>query len=109
MNAALFLAQRVTAVILAFAVTIHLTTILYAARQGLTAQHILQRTHGNWAFLTLYSVFVVAAAIHGPIGLRNILREWLGWWGSRVDSLLIAFALLLIVLGLRAAYGVFVS
>lgn len=109
MNSALFLAQRVTAVILALAVTVHLTTILYAAQQGLTAQHILQRTHGNWAFLALYSVFVVAAAIHGPIGLRNILREWLGWWGKSVDTLLFAFALLLIALGLRAAYGVFVA
>ncbi len=109
MNSGLFIAQRITAVILAFAVTIHLVTILYAAQQGLTAGHILQRTHGNLAFHALYSVFVIAAAIHGPIGLRNILREWLGWRGHRIDATLFAFALLLLALGLRAAIGVYVA
>ncbi|MDE8346162.1 MAG: succinate dehydrogenase [Acidocella sp.] len=109
MNSALFIAQRMTAVILAFAVAIHLVTIIYAAQHGLTAGHILQRTHGNLAFLALYSTFVIAAAIHGPIGLRNILREWLGWWGHRIDASLFAFALMLLALGLRAAYGVFVA
>lgn len=109
MNSSLFLVQRITAFILAFAVTIHLATILYAAQQGLTAGHILQRTHGNVAFLALYVLFVIAASIHAPIGLRAILREWLGWWSRRVDVSLFAFSAVLLALGLRAAYAVFVA
>jgi len=109
MNPSLFVAQRITAFVLAFAVTIHLATILYAAQRGLTAGHILQRTHGNVAFFALYVIFVIAASIHAPIGLRAILREWLGWWGRRVDVSLVAFAAVLLTLGLRAAFAVFVA
>ena len=43
----LFLAQRATAFVLACAVAVHLATILYAVRGGLTAAEILARTHGN--------------------------------------------------------------
>ena len=107
MSPALFLAQRVTAVILAIAVTVHLATILYAAQHGITAGAILGRTRGNLAFLGLYAAFVLAAAIHGPIGLRTILREWAGWTGPPVDAVLLVFAVLLAVLGLRAAYGLY--
>ncbi|MDQ2805021.1 MAG: succinate dehydrogenase [Pseudomonadota bacterium] len=109
MSPALFLAQRVTAVILAVAVTLHLATILYAAQHGITAGAILGRTRGNLAFLALYVAFVLAAAVHGPIGLRTILREWAGWAGRRVDLPLIAFALLVAMLGLRAAYGLYAA
>ena len=47
MTAVLFAAQRVTAFVLAAAVTVHLGTILYATRGGLTAADILARTSGN--------------------------------------------------------------
>jgi len=73
---ALYIAQRATAFVLAFAVTIHLVTIIYAIRGGLTAGEILARTHGNRWFLGFYLIFVLAAAIHAPIGLRSVLREW---------------------------------
>ncbi len=76
MTAILFAAQRLTAILLAFAVVLHLATILYAVRGGLTAGEVLARTQGNRWFLAFYLVFVVAVAIHAPIGLRNILREW---------------------------------
>lgn len=109
MSPTLFVAQRATAAVLAFAVTIHLATILYAAQQGLTAAHILQRTHGNLAFLLLYIVFVTAASIHAPIGLRNIAHEWLGWGGRGLDITLTVFSAVLFVLGLRAAYAMFAA
>ena len=85
MSALLFLAQRATAVVLAFAVAVHLGTILYAVRGGLTAADMLARTHGNLWFLIFYGVFVVAVAIHAPIGLRNIMREWTAWRGTSLD------------------------
>jgi fumarate reductase subunit C len=109
MNPVLYIAQRGTAVVLAFAVTIHLVTIIYAIRGGLTAGDILARTHGNRWFLGFYLVFVVAAAIHAPIGLRSILREWAGWRDRSLDLATIAFSALLLVLGLRAALAVYLA
>jgi fumarate reductase subunit C len=108
-SAALFVLQRASAVVLAFAVAVHLATILYAVRGGLTAGDILARTHGNVAFLAFYGLFVVAVAVHAPIGLRNIIREWTPWRGASLDLALAAFALLLLVLGFRAAIAVFVA
>jgi fumarate reductase subunit C len=105
----LYVAQRGTAVILAVAVAVHLGTILYAVRGGLTAGEILGRTQGNVAFLIFYGVFVIAAAIHAPIGLRGILREWTGWRGRSLDGAMLGVAALMIVLGLRAALAVYVA
>ena len=107
MNPRLFLAQRATAFVLAFAVAVHLATILYAVRGGLTAAEILGRTHGNIWFAAFYGVFVVAVAIHAPIGLRNVLREWTAWRGRSLDFALGLFALLLLVIGFRAVVAVF--
>ena len=82
MTATLFLLQRASAGVLALAVAVHLATIVYAVRGGLTAGEILARTEGNAAYLAFYVVFVLAVAVHAPIGLRNVLREWLGWQGT---------------------------
>jgi len=108
-SAKLFLLQRASAFVLAFAVAAHLATILYAVRGGLTAGEILSRTHGNVAFLAFYSLFVLAVALHAPIGLRNILREWTPWRGRSLDLALALFALLLLALGFRAVFAVFTS
>jgi fumarate reductase subunit C len=113
MNAAwttrLLLAQRATAVLLAFAVVIHLATIIYAVRAGLNAGEILGRTRGNVLFLAFYSAFVIAASIHAPIGLRNIFREWANWRGRSLDIAMLAVSLLLLALGLRAAFAVYAA
>jgi fumarate reductase subunit C len=109
MTATLFLVQRVSAMVLAFAVSVHLLTILYAVRGGLTAGEILARTRENGWFLAFYLVFVAAVAVHAPIGLRNVLREWTSWRGRSLDIVLAAFALLLLGLGLRAAFAVYLK
>jgi fumarate reductase subunit C len=108
-SAILFLAQRTTAFVLALAVAFHLGTILYAVRGGLTAASILARTHGNIAFALFYGAFVIAVAVHAPIGLRNVLREWTPWRGRALDIALALFSLLLLVLGFRAVVAVFTS
>jgi fumarate reductase subunit C len=107
MNPALFAAQRLTAFVLALAVAVHLGTILYAIRGGLSAGEILARTHGNVAFMLFYSVFVIAVAIHAPIGLRSIIREWTPWRGRSLDIALVLLALALLALGFRAVYAVY--
>jgi fumarate reductase subunit C len=109
MTAVLFLVQRVSAAVLAFAVTVHLATILYAVRGGLTAGEILARTRGNSGFLAFYLLFVLAVSVHAPIGLRNVLREWTPWRGRSLDVMLAIFAALLLILGVRAALAVYVT
>jgi fumarate reductase subunit C len=103
----LWVAQRASAALLALCVTVHLATILYAVQGGLTGAEILGRTRGNAAWAAFYTVFVLAAAVHAPIGLRAVLAEWFGWRGRARDFALIAFAVLLAGLGLRAVSAVF--
>jgi fumarate reductase subunit C len=107
--ARLFLLQRASAGVLALAVLVHLASIIIAVRGGLTAGEILGRTSGNVAWLAFYTLFVIAAAIHAPIGLRNVLREWTGWRGPSCDLAMTLFAGALLVLGLRAAWAVYAA
>ena len=107
MTPVLFLVQRLSAAVLAFAVAAHLATILYAIRGGLTAGEILARTRGNLALFAFYSLFVVAVAFHAPIGLRNVIREWTPWRGGTLDLVLAIFAVMLLVLGMRAVLAVY--
>ena len=103
----LWVAQRATAAILALCVTVHLATIIYAVQGGLSAAEILGRTRGNGAWLAFYSLFVIAAAIHAPIGLRPVLGEWLRWRGASREAFLIVFAAFLLFMGMRAVLAVF--
>ena len=108
LEARLWLAQRATAVILAACVAVHLVTIVLAVRSGLDAQAILARTRGSVAVAAFYAVFVLAAAIHGAIGLRTIAREWLRWERG-VGIAAVVAALALAVLGLRAVAAVVIA
>jgi succinate dehydrogenase subunit C len=103
---ALWAAQRATAVFLAGFVLVHLATMIYAVRGGLTAAAILARTHASLAWPAFYALFVVAAAIHGAIGLRTVAAEWLGWRGRGADVCAAAIGLALAALGLRAVVAV---
>lgn len=101
-----FLLQRLSALVLAPLVLVHLMLILYAVRDGLTADEILGRTQGSVAWALFYGLFVVATAVHAPLGLRNILREWTGLGDKAAAGLAAAFALVLLLLGLRAVVAV---
>lgn len=105
-EAALWVAQRGTAVILAICVAVHLATIVYAVRGGLSAGEILARTRGNVGWAAFYVVFVLAAAIHGAIGLRAIAAEWLRFRGDAAEVVMTLAGLALAVLGLRAVFAV---
>jgi fumarate reductase subunit C len=106
-QALLWMAQRASAAVLALCVAVHLATIVYAVRGGLTGAEILARTRGNGAWLAFYTLFVLAVAVHAPIGLRAVLGEWLGWRGRSRELALLAFAMLLAAMGLRAVFAVF--
>src|SRR5262245_47548412 len=103
----LWMAQRASAAVLALCVVVHLATMIYAVRGGLSAAEILARTKGNVAWLGFYALFVLAIAVHVPIGLRAVLAEWLKWRGPARDMVLWIFAIVLAWLGMRAVLGVF--
>ena len=101
----LWTAQRASAAVLAVCVAVHLATVIYAVRGGLSAGEILARTHGSIGWMLFYTVFVLAVAVHAPIGLRTILREMTGWRGPSLDVATAFAALLLVIWGWRAVGG----
>jgi fumarate reductase subunit C len=103
----LWIAQRATAAVLALCVIVHLATIIYAVRGGLGAAEILGRTRGNVAWAAFYCVFVIAAAVHGAIGLRTVAAEWLRFKGEAADWTMTVVAVALTITGLRAVAAVF--
>lgn len=105
-EARLYLLQRATAALLAPLVIVHLALIVYAVRGGLTAAEILARTQGSLGWAAFYGLFVLAVAVHAPIGLRAILREATNWSGTAANGAAVAFGLLLLGLGLRAVWAV---
>ena len=108
-QALVWLAQRASAAVLALCVVVHLATMIVAVREGLSAGEILARTRGSVGWAAFYAVFVVAVAVHAPIGLRTVLGEWAGVRGRGADVAFAAFALVLLVLGARAVYAVTVA
>jgi fumarate reductase subunit C len=103
----LWVAQRVTAMVLGIAVVVHLVTIVTAVRGGLSAREILDRTQGNEAWLAFYVVFALAAGLHGAIGLRNIAAETIGLRGRGADVAWLAVGLATAAFGIRAAVGIY--
>ena len=101
--------QRISAMVLALCVLVHLVVMVLAVRGGLSGAEILARTRGNHLFAAFYALFVAACAVHVPIGLAAVAREWwrlsapVALWGAR------AFALLLALLGLRAVAAVYLG
>jgi fumarate reductase subunit C len=86
---------------------VHLGTLVYAVKGGLSAAEILGRTRGNVAWFAFYSIFVFAVTLHVPIGLRAVLAEWVGWRGAGRDVVLLLSGIVLAWMGMRAVMAVF--
>jgi fumarate reductase subunit C len=106
MNVRLYVWQRATAALMVPLVLLHVAMIFYATRRGLTAADILARTRGSIVWASLYGTFVVAAAIHAAIGVRNVLSEWSPLGDRSAGMLATAFGAALLLLGLRAVAAV---
>ena len=106
LQAKLWYAQRISAMVLGICVAIHLLIIFYAIRGGLSAQEILGRTQGTVLFAIFYEVFVIACFVHAPIGVANILQEIFPKSGL-ARPLSWVLALLILILGTTAVVGVF--
>ena len=101
-----YVAQRLSALVLAPLVLVHLVLILYAVQDGLSAEEILARTRGSLFWMAFYGLFVLAAALHASIGLRNILSELTPWRGRSLGLAMHLFGLALLLLGFRAVAAV---
>lgn len=97
--------QRITAMVLALCVLVHLAVIVHAVRGGLSAGEILGRLQGNWLFGGFYGVFVLACAVHVPIGLATVAAEWLRWRGRGAAFAAVLFGGFVAFMGLLAIYG----
>lgn len=106
LNLRLYMAQRITALIMAPFVVGHLAVMIYAIQGGLSAAEILGRTQGSVLWFLFYSTFVSAVAVHGAIGLRVIAFEWGGLKGSLLDGCMWVTGLGLFALGARAVWAV---
>jgi fumarate reductase subunit C len=106
LQAKLWYAQRISAMVLGICVAVHLVIIFYAIRGGLSAQEILGRTQGNLLFAVFYEIFVLACFVHAPIGMANILQETFPKSGVAKPIAWI-LALLILILGTTAVIGVF--
>jgi len=103
----MWLAQRASAVVLALAVVVHLATIIGAVQGGLSAAEIVSRLQGHGGWLAFYLCFVAAAAVHAPLGLRNVLREWTTLPRPLIDWTCGISGIGLLLLGARAAFAMF--
>jgi fumarate reductase subunit C len=109
MNVRLYLWQRLTAALMVPLVLVHVAVILYASHKGMTAADILARTRGSIVWASFYGAFVVAAAVHAAIGIRNVLTEWSPLGDRSAGIFATIFGSSLFLLGLRAVAAVVLS
>ncbi len=102
----LYMAQRLSALIMAPLVIGHIAVMIYAIQGGLSVEEILGRTQGSFAWFAFYGLFVLAVSIHAAIGLRVIVHEWLGLKGTGLQGFTWAVAIALLVLGGRSVWAV---
>ena len=105
-GARLYLAQRLTAMLMVPLVIGHLAVMVYAVRGGLSVGEILDRTRGSLAWFAFYGLFVAAASVHAAIGLRAIAHEMAALRGRALDAFTLAVGLALLLMGARAVWSV---
>ncbi|MDB4222979.1 succinate dehydrogenase [Granulosicoccus sp.] len=102
----LYMAQRITALLMAPLVMGHIAVMIYAVQGGLSANEILSRTQGSFLWFVFYGTFVLAVSIHGAIGVRTVLLEWCGVKGGVLNAFTVALGLALFAMGARAVWAV---
>lgn len=102
----LYLAQRISALVMAPLVIGHIAVMIYAVQNGLSASEILSRTQGSVWWGAFYGLFVAAVAIHAAIGVRAIIFETFQTPARWLNPLTWLIGLSLLVLGGRAVAAV---
>ena len=102
----LYMAQRLSALIMAPLVIGHLAMMIYAVQGGLSAGEILGRTRGSMFWALFYGGFVVAVSVHAAIGLRTIISEWTSLRGPLLNGFAWVIFVGLLAMGGRAVLAV---
>jgi len=102
----LYLLQRITAMIMAPLVLLHLGVMIVAIQGGLDSAEILSRTQGSLFWGGVYGLFVLAVSIHAAIGIRVVMFEWLPIRGMLLNAFSWLVFAVLLTMGTRAVYGV---
>ncbi len=106
LSARLYVAQRLSALVMAPLVLGHIAVMVIAIQGGLDSGEILERTRGSVLWGLFYGVFVIAVAIHAAIGIRVICAEWLRVRAAWLDAIATIVALILFVMGGYAVVAV---
>ncbi|QJF51782.1 succinate dehydrogenase [Roseobacter ponti] len=106
LNLQLYMAQRITALIMAPLTLGHIAVMIYAVQGGLSTGEILGRTQGSFFWLAFYGTFVLAVSVHAAIGLRVIIHETFGLRGAALTALSWGIGLMLLAMGSRAVLAV---
>jgi len=106
LNFRLYMAQRITALVMAPLVLGHVAVMIYAVQGGLSTAEILGRTQGSALWFLFYGTFVVAVSIHAAIGVRTVLYEWANLRGVLLTIATVLIGIGLFVLGARAVWAV---
>ena len=102
----LYLLQRITAMIMAPLVLLHLAVMIIAIQGGLDSAEILSRTRGSLFWGGTYGLFVLTVSVHAAIGIRVVLFEWLSIKGIKLDLVSWLVFAVLLMMGARAVYAV---
>ena len=102
----LYLLQRISAIIMAPLVMLHLAVMIVAIQGGLDSAEILSRTQGSLFWGGIYGLLVLVVSIHASIGLRVVMSEWLRIKGRSLNLISWAIFILLVVMGTRAVMAV---
>jgi fumarate reductase subunit C len=102
----LYMLQRITALLMAPFVLVHLGVMIYAIQGGLSAAEILGRTQGSIFWFLFYGGFVIAVSIHAAIGVRVVVHEFSGLKGRRLSVLTWGLCAVSLFLGFQAVLAV---
>jgi len=98
--------QRLSAMIMAPLVIVHIGVLIYAVQGGLSTAEMLSRTQSTMLWPVFYGVFFVAAGLHAAIGLRTILKETLSPPRPVLDGVALVFLVAVCILGARAVTAI---
>lgn len=101
-----YMAQRLSAMVMAPLVLGHIAVMIYAIQGGLSTAEVLERTRGSLAWFAFYGSFVIAVSIHAAVGLRVIVSEMLKLRGVLLDLFTWGVMIVLLFMGARAVSAV---
>mgnify|MGYP003995831479 CR=1 FL=1 len=96
-----FVLQRLSALVLAPLVIVHLGVMIYAVQGGLSTSEMLGRTQSSFMWPVMYGLFFVAAGVHGALGFRNILQEMTTLPGRSINTFALGLLALVLIFGLQ--------